>query len=371
MNTSPSHHPQHLVHAASVVGLLAALLLGAGCAHRQTGPATLQAFPVEPENFAALDPALLNPPAQPYRLGPGDQLAIELLDDSGSRTTTVVGPDGKIYFYLMPGLDVWGMTLDELRDQLERGTEEFFRERRPVSVSLRGMESQRVWLLGRVNRPGVYPLTGSLTLLEALALAEGPASASATAALGNVFGVDVGDAMDESADLRRAFVMRDGQRLPVNLDRLLNEGDLSQNIRLRAGDFIFIPSAGGSDVNVLGAVATGRTIPFSRNLTLVQAIAGAGGTIDDAYVRQVAVVRGSLTEPRMAVVDYQAIITGNAPDVRLEPQDIVYVPYTPYRTLRRYANLVLDTFVRATGVNEGARAIDRNARPVGVSVPIP
>lgn len=369
MNTSHSH-PSTPGRALALTGIVLALVFASGCAHQATGPLAIEASPVEPERAVALDAALLNPEPQPFTLGPGDQLEIELLDDPASRTTTVVGPDGRIYFYLMPGFDVWGLTLDEVRDRLEQGTEEFFRERRPVSVTLRGSESQRVWVLGRVNRPGVYPLAGNMTVLEALALAEGPASASPTAAMSGAFGVDFGQAMDDAADLRRAFVMRDGQMLPVNLDRLLNEGDLTQNIRLRGGDFIFLPSSAGSDVNVLGAVAMGRTIPFTRNLTLVQAVANAGGTIPDAYVRQVAIVRGSLTDPRMAVVDYQSIITGGAPDVRLEPQDIVYVPYTPYRTLKRYVNLVLDTFVRATGVNEGARAIDRNARPVGVSVPI-
>jgi polysaccharide export outer membrane protein len=357
--------------AAGSLACLAAF--AAGCAHRNAAPRVVDATPFDPEPVAAtaaLDPALLNPPAQPFVLGPGDQLDIELLDDPASRTTTVVGPDGKIYFYLVPGLDVWGLTLDQVREKLEQGMEQYFRERRPVSVSLRSSQSERIWILGRVNRPGVYPLAGSVSLLEALALADGPASSSPTAAMSAALGVDIGQAVDDSANLRRAFVMRDGQRLPVDLDRLLNQGDLSQNIRLRGGDFIFIPSSAGNDISVLGAVNTARNVPFRRDMTVVTAIAGAGGTMPDAFVRQVAIVRGSLNQPRIAVVDYQSIITGQSPDVRLEPQDIVYVPYTPYRTLKRYVNLILDTFVRATGVNEGARAIDPNIPPPGVSVPV-
>lgn len=350
----------------------ACALAFAGCVHRpQNQPVALRAQPVPADNTAAADASLLNPPAKEFTLGPGDRLDLELLDDPASRVTTTVGPDGKIYFYLLPGVDVWGLTLPQVRDRLEQGMQEYFREKRPVSVALRSSESQRVWLLGRVNRPGVYPLNGNMTVLEALASAEGPASATPGAAVGAALGLgDVGQIMDDSTDLRRAFVMRNGQRLPVDLDRLLNRGDLSQNIRLQGGDFIFLPMSGGSDVSVLGAVSAARVVPFERDMTLVQAVANAGGTIPDAFVREVAIVRGSLSDPQMAIVDYQAIITGQAPDVRLEPQDIVYVPYTPYRTLKRYANLILDTFVRATGVNEGARAIDPNIPPPGVTVPV-
>lgn len=338
-------------------------------------PRTIDAATFDPTttetSTTTLDPALLNPPPQPITLGPGDQLELELLDDPASRTTVTVGPDGKVYFYLVPGIDVWGLTLDQARQKLEQGMEQYFRERRPVAVSLRNSQSQRIWILGRVNRPGVYPVAGSVSLLEALALADGPASSSPTAALSSALGgIDLGRAVDDSANLRRAFVLRDGQRLPVDLDRLLNEGDLSQNVRLRGGDFIFLPSSAGQDISVLGAVATARNVPYRRDMTIVTAIAGAGGTINDAFVRQVAIVRGSLNQPRVAIVDYQGIVTGQTPDVRLEPQDIVYVPYQPYRTLKRYVNLILDTFVRATGVNEGARAIDPNIQPPGISVPV-
>jgi polysaccharide export outer membrane protein len=54
----------------------------------------------------------------------------------------------------------------------------------------------------------------------------------------------------------------------------------------------------------------------------------------------------------------------------LAPQDIVYVPHQPYRVLTRYVNLILDTFARTVGVNEGARAASGEAGPVGVNLPL-
>jgi len=80
------------------------------------------------------------------------------------------------------------------------------------------------------------------------------------------------------------------------------------------------------------------------------------------------VVRGSLIEPKLAIVDYKEIVRGKAPDVLLEPGDIVYVPFTPYRTLARYADLILRTFVQTVAINEGSRAVSDQAGAVGVNI---
>ena len=70
------------------------------------------------------------------------------------------------------------------------------------------------------------------------------------------------------------------------------------------------------------------------------------------------------------MIDYQAVLKGAAPDVELEPRDIVYVPYSPYRTLNRYVDLILRTFVQTVGVNEGAAAVNSDSRAtVGVNLP--
>jgi polysaccharide biosynthesis/export protein len=280
-----------------------------------------------------------------------------------------VGPDGKIYFYVLPGLDVWGLSLAETQALLAREMQKFVREKPPLALTLRSVESQRIWVLGRLGTPGVYPLTGPTTLLEAISLAGGPISASSFTSLTSASGMGSRGATDEAADLSRSFVIRDGKLLPVDFNRLLREGDLSHNIYLRSDDFIYLPSAKSQTVHVIGAVTQSRAVNYTSQLTLTQAVASAGGTIKDAYVSGVAIVRGSLSEPKLAVMDYQEIMHGHAPDVLLEPNDIVYVPFTPYRTLTRYTNLILDTFVRAVGANEGSRAVDRNSS-VGVNVPI-
>lgn len=339
---------------------------------QQAGIPAKSFTPETTASIAALDPALLQRPTLEYKLGPGDVVEIEVLGDVNTRSRTVVGPDGKIYFYVLPGIDVWGLTLTQARERIVQGLQNFVREAQPVSISLREAASQRVWVLGRLNEPGVYPLTGPTTLLEAISAAGGPAPATTFATLnGNFSGSNLRGGTDEAADLSRAFVMRQGQLLRVNFQKLLRDGDMSQNIYLQPDDFVYLPSATVGNVHVLGAVTAPRAVEYVNQLTVLQAVAQAGGTlIREAYPQQIAVVRGSLTEPKIAIVDMNAIIKGQAADVILEPQDIVYVPHSPHRVLTRYIDTILETFVRVVGVNEGARAVSDRAVPVGVNVPL-
>jgi protein involved in polysaccharide export with SLBB domain len=249
------------------------------------------------------------------------------------------------------------------------------REPQPIALNLITAESQRIWVLGRLNKPGVYGLNGPMTLLEAISEAGGPAPLSpvgmGTGRMSMALSSSGNGVADDAADLNRSFIIRQGRMLPVNFERLLREGDMSQNIYLQPDDFIYLPSGRTGNVHVLGAVTTPRAIDYTNRLTLLQSIALAGGALRrESYLSHVAIVRGSLTQPQVAVVDFDAIVHGRAPDLVLEPQDIVYVPHSPYRVLNRYVDLILETFVRTVGVNEGARAVSDRAAPLGVTVPL-
>jgi polysaccharide export outer membrane protein len=302
---------------------------------------------------------------EPFRLGPGDKLDLELIGDITTKTAVTVGADGKIYFYLLPGLDVWGLTVPETKSLIQRELGKFIRDEAQVGITLREVHSRRVWLLGRFTTPGVYPMPGNMTLLEAFGVAGGPAS------LGGNQQSNFAYTSEELADFRKAFVIRQGKRLPVDFQRLLKEGDLTQNIYLEPDDFVYLPPAGAREVYVLGAVAQPRAVTWNDEMTVVAAIANAFGTIQDAYVHQVALVRGSLSNPQIAIVDYRHMIEGKVENIHVEAGDIVYVPFSPYRYLGRYLNLILDTFVSTVAINEGARAaVEDDDAPPGIFIPL-
>ena len=318
-----------------------------------------------------LDPSLLRPSNRPFTLGPGDHLDLELAGEPTNQTA-IVSPDGKIYFNILPGIDVWGLTLGQTKAKLEQELGQYVRNGPKVSVSLRSVQSQRVWILGRVGKPGVYPLAGSLRLLEALSLAGGPAASYSISASSGASGIslNLSASGDETCDLRRAILIRQGHLVPVDFEKLMGEGDLSQNIYLQPDDFIYVPSAAGREVYVLGAVTLPHAVAYNNGMTLVHAVASAGGTIKDAYLSHVAIVHGSFSKPQITVIDFKDIVHARARDVMVEPGDIVYVPFTPYRTITRYVDLILNTFARTVGANEGARAVDPNASTVGSSISV-
>jgi polysaccharide export outer membrane protein len=374
---------------ALIIALSASLL--AGCASKGSKSAAFTAVPTagSPSNYAAvgnpaapamtnvsgevvktpLTPEMLHPTSIPFTLGPGDSLEIEIIGIANSRVITPVGLDGKIYYNLLTGLDVWGLTLDQTRELLEKELVKYVPQAQ-VGLTLRAVGSKHVWVLGRLNHPGIFPLTGSMTLLESLAQAGGTARSPSQVT------------SQDLADLRHSFVVRQGQFLPVDFFRLLRGGDMSQNIYLQPDDFVYVPSSLVNEVYVLGAVRFPRTVAYQEPMSLIAAIAGADGPerlnwisgtdngpfMKDAYLSHVAVIRGSLAEPQIAVVDCNAIMKGRAPDVRLEPGDIIFVPNSPYTTIKRYANLIVNTFVTTIAANEGIRAGGQN---VGVNVAVP
>lgn len=289
-------------------------------------------------------PEWLQPPVKTYTLGPGDKLDIEVLGEEGTRAATFVTPDGKIYYSLLPGITAQGRTLGELQKDLEAGLTTLYRRPR-VSVSLTEANSQRIWVLGRLYAPGIYPLKRPMRILDAISLA------------GGLFAARMTGTTEELADLRHSFIKRKGQHLPVNFEKLIRDGDLSHNIYLEPDDYIYLPSSLSSEVYVFGAVTEPRPVGFMNEMNIMSAIAHVAGALPDADLEHVTIVRGSLVEPKYAVVNVRDIAAGKATNFRLQPGDIVYVPKPGMISLEHYAKVATETFVQVVGANEGANAV--------------
>lgn len=291
----------------------------------------------------SIDPELLKPSLEEFRLGPGDHVEIELIGVSEPPTDTLVGPDGRVYFHLLPGVNVWGLTLTETCTKLEEQLKQYVKHPH-VAITLREVKSRRVWVLGRLNRPGIYPLDRPMHVLDAITQAGGLYTAQFTGTT------------EELADLQHSFLVRHGKFMPVNFKKLVHEGDTSQNIYLQPDDFVYLPSAMATAVYVLGAVTESRAVSFKNQVTLSSAIANARGTLPEARMSEVVIIRGSLTEPHCTVVNFLDILKGKAPEVLLQPRDIVYVPDRPLGMLQNAAQMIVDTFVRTVAANEGILA---------------
>lgn len=326
-----------------VVLALAALLGGCSVRHRKPPPSVAAAASLGGP-AAKLPPEKLPeetkiPP--PMTLGPGDKVELELLSLPNTRRECLVMPDGRIYYDILPGQQVRGKTPEQIRELLQSQLAAYYKNP-TVGLIVREIRSRRLWILGRVNAPGIYPLDRPTTLLEGIARA------------GGLFTSRFSGTTEELADLRHSFVMRDGKMLPVDFVKLLHEGDMSQNIQLAPGDYIYLPSALSQEIYVLGAVNLPRSVAYRDKTTLASAIAAARDVKPGAHTREVLILRGSLVSPEVYIVNYESVRRGRAPDVELQPRDIVWVPDQPWNFLEKYARTVITTFVGTVVANEAA-----------------
>lgn len=289
------------------------------------------------------DSALLEPIDEPFRLGVGDKIRLEISGHQESIDDAFVLPDGTIFFDLAGGVDAEGKTLTELTSDLQARLKKYYRS--PiVSATLTEVNSRRVWVLGNVSSPGLYPLTRDMSLLDAISSGGGILTSRAS-------GTTI-----QMADLSSSFIMREGKLLPVDFEALVLQGDTSQNIMLRPDDYIYLPSVTNQEVLVLGHVRRPRSVSYKENLGLVGAIAEAEGMMTGAYYQQVLVIRGSIQQPRVAVVNYDSIVKGKEWDISMRPGDIVWVPRSPWQKLEQYVDAVLGVVLRTIAANEGRRA---------------
>ena len=347
----------------------------AGCVHDQPSAAYLDDAGISQSAFKSskrcaepvfervrfgkkLPSSYLQVPRDRYRVGPGDLLEIEVAERQLTQAQTKVMPDGMLYFSLAGGVNVTGKTLSDVARILEQRLADEILEP-VVSVNLVTTESQRYWVLGSVRRPGTYPLTHPTRLIEALSNCEG-------------LNVETyGEEEEETADLHRAIFVRNGRLVPVDFKALVEDGDMSQNIYVKANDYIYLPSIEKTAVYVLGQVNNPGPVFFDHQPSLLTAVAAAGGPISGAIVNKALILRGgNCLETEVAVVNLEKVMKGHSPNLRVAPGDVIWVPKTLWNNLRDYTETALTGAAQAIAVQEGFGAFGiRGETGVTISAP--
>jgi len=293
-----------------------------------------------------------------FHLSVGDVVDVSVFGFGDTVAVTPIAPDGKLYYMFMEGIAAAGRTPDEVARDIERGLAHLFNQP-GVSVLPQQFAKNRFLALGKVVYPGTYPLESSLTLRQALAKAGGLAQ-----------GIYRGSTI-QLASLKDSYVLRAGERIPVNFESLVNRNDASQDVYVRPGDVIYIASGLGQEVYLMGAVSEQKTTAYTDGLTLVQLISGSsdrgGGYLQNACLKQVLILRGALKDPTTSEVNLSRILEGRAPDVFLMPGDIVYVPEKPFRFARELARNVVLTFVRTFAAEFGATLVQETFFSTGAT----
>jgi polysaccharide export outer membrane protein len=175
-----------------------------------------------PANSGSSSASSKSAPADPnYVIGPQDVLDISVWKEEQLTKTVPVRPDGKISMPLLNDVQAAGLTPTQLANQITESLKKFVTDPQ-VTVIVREINSQRVYLLGEVTRAGAYPLLPNMTVLQALSSAGG---------------------FTQFANLKKIYVLRvengKQEKFPFNYKHALESPD--QNILLKAGDTIVVP----------------------------------------------------------------------------------------------------------------------------------
>ncbi|MGH7929751.1 MAG: polysaccharide biosynthesis/export family protein [Candidatus Binatia bacterium] len=258
-----------------------------------------------------------------YRLGPDDLLQITIynIPEQEARvtprsTTLRVSQDGMIVVPLLGQMEVRGKTTGDLERELNQRYAKFIRN---PQVGVLVMEfRQRVSVMGAVQKPGVFDLTGPRSVVDALALAGG-----VTERAGNQVHVYRHDANGGRQSIVMDLTMLANGGTNLSTDKL--------NFSLQAGDVVNVPQAGMFFVD--GAVGKPGSYPLGRDYTLTQALAIAGGVDPElANYSEVTINRRqSVEKVKIIPVDLNEVSAGRAADPQLQPDDVVLVPMSSFK----------------------------------------
>jgi polysaccharide export outer membrane protein len=244
-----------------------------------------------------------------YSVGPQDVLTVAVFDQPSLSGKFTVEADGTFTIPLVGRVKVGGLSLREVESELRRELEQGYLKNPQISVAVDQYRSQRIFVVGEVKTAGTYPLSGEMTLIEALARAGSTtdrAGAEAVIVHAAAGAGATGPRLPGDAD--------PSQAVHVNLKNL-QTGANTQNVVLRDGDTVFVSRA--ESVYVFGFVRTPGAYPLQGDTTVLQALSLAGGITDRGTtdrVRVVRVVNGKKQELKVKLDD------------RVLPGDTVVVP---------------------------------------------
>ena len=188
-----------------------------------------------------------------YVIGEGDGLEVAVWGVKELSFFVKVRPDGKI---TVPGLgDVAASTMTPTQLQASLGEKLKELVKNPiVTVTVRDITNSKVYIFGGGVRAGVYDLTRRSSLLQLLCT------------IGEV----------KTADLKRAYVMRNGKKIKENFYQLFIDGDIKEDIEIESNDALFLPLLTERNVFIVGAVNNPKSIEYREGLSVLDAILEAG-----------------------------------------------------------------------------------------------
>lgn len=218
-----------------------------------------------------------------YRLGPGDEVIIDIWGASQNTLREQISPDGTINIAGIGPLYLSGMTIDESQQYLTRELSRIYSdENNQIRVTLGNTRTIQINVMGEVVQPGTYSLSSFSTMFHALYRAGG---------------------VNDIGSLREVQLVRNGNKVAtIDVYDFIMKGKAQDDIRLEEGDVIIVPPY-ESLVQITGNVKRPMRYEMKKGETLATLINYAGGFTSDAYTRNLRLVRQNGKEYQVNTID--------------------------------------------------------------------
>ncbi len=250
-----------------------------------------------------------------YLLGEGDVIFVDTWTHPELSGSHVIGPDGKITLSLIGSMRLAGLTREEAAEKVRHKLEPYYPEIK-ANIRIEQYTGNKVYLMGQVAQPGVYTYQYRPTLLEALASAGGVVGAQRT---------NVG-AIAAKPFAKHCFVIRGGNQVAdIDLKRLMQDHDLSLNIRLQPNDVLMVPELESAPLYLMGQVRRPGLYTATPELSLMDLLTQAGGVTNDGAPTRIHVINPN--DGTNTIINLKELLTPDAAlDLALAEGNIVFVP---------------------------------------------
>lgn len=265
-----------------------------------------------------------------YRIGPRDVLTLTIYAGGEKQQTSdlTVSSQGMINVPFIGSVKAEGLTISQLEELVTTPLAADFFVNPEINIIIKEYHSLQYYISGAVGSPGLYEMTSDATLMELIAKAGGVSSNR-----GNIAYILHQSADYGPAEKKDHSLFSDKIPVKINLKKLLDKGDMTQNIMLQSGDVVYIPlqaslNLSESKIYVEGEVKDPGVYDYQDGLTALNACIMAGGFSKFAAPNRTRIIRQNGDDQIIIKINLNDVKKGEIPDADIKPGDRIHIPET-------------------------------------------
>jgi polysaccharide biosynthesis/export protein len=265
-----------------------------------------------------------------YHIGPRDVLTLTIYAGGEEQhvSNMTVSSQGMINVPFIGSVEAKGLTVSQLEDKIIKPLAADYFVNPEVNIVISEYHSLQYYISGAVGSPGLYEMKSKATLMELIAKAGG-----ASAQHGNIAYILHPSSNHTASNKENQTLYSDKGPLKIDLNQLLDKGDMSQNVGLESGDVVYIPlqssqNLSASKIYVEGEVKSPGVYTYQEGLTALNACIMAGGFNKFAAPNRTRIIRQKGDKQIIIKIDLNDVKNGKTKDVEIKPGDRIHIPET-------------------------------------------